>query len=173
MAETRLRVRLRGRHTLLLIFNFKTLLSHYWLIYLGCFIIQDITTVLLLYTAAHYHYHDYVLLYDLVPKGAHARGYALQLKIKHCWKLFLFEMLCCVLAWMNELYIIQIISATRLWLISRYRHYTLKKRRKMTAKNGLIHVPSDFHHFAYKQIASTWRNNHWFVCGKNHFIWII
>ena len=23
-------------------------------------------------------------LYDLVPKGAHARGYALQLKIKHC-----------------------------------------------------------------------------------------
>ena len=22
--------------------------------------------------------------YDLVPKGAHARGYALQLKIKHC-----------------------------------------------------------------------------------------
>ena len=33
--------------------------------------------------------------YDLVPKGAHARGYALQLKIKHCWKLFLFEMLLC------------------------------------------------------------------------------
>ena len=77
-------------------------------------------------------------LYDLVPKGAHARGYALQLKIKHCWKLFLFKMLCCVLAWkwwMNE-YIVQIISATRLWLISRYSHHTLKKRRKMTAKNG-------------------------------------
>ena len=37
-------------------------------------------------------------LYDLVPKGAHARGYALQLKIKHCSKLFLFKMLCCVLA---------------------------------------------------------------------------
>ena len=66
---------------------------------------------------------------DLVPKGAHARGYALQLKIKHCWKLFLFEMLCCVLAWMNE-YIVQLISATRLWLISRYNHHTLKKRRK-------------------------------------------
>ena len=33
-------------------------------------------------------------LYILVPKGAHARGYALQLKIKP----FLFEMLCCVLA---------------------------------------------------------------------------
>ena len=37
--------------------------------------------------------------------------------------------------WMNE-YIVQIISATRLWLISRYSHHTLKKRRKMTAKNG-------------------------------------
>ena len=36
---------------------------------------------------------------------------------------------------MNE-YIVQIISATRLWLISRYSHHTLKKRRKMTAKNG-------------------------------------
>ena len=35
---------------------------------------------------------------------------------------------------MNE-YIVQIISATRLWLISRYSHHTLKKRRKMTAKN--------------------------------------
>ena len=33
------------------------------------------------------------LTYDLVPKGAHARHYALQLKIKYCWKLFLFEML--------------------------------------------------------------------------------
>ena len=72
--------------------------------------------------------------YDFVPKGVHARGYALQLKIKHCWKLFLFEMLCCVLARMNE-YIVQIIPATRLWLISRYSHHTLKKRQKMTAKN--------------------------------------
>jgi len=44
-------------------------------------------------------------------------------------------MLCCVLAWMNE-YIVQIISATRLWLISRYSHHTLKKCWKMTAKNG-------------------------------------
>ena len=79
--------------------------------------------------------HLYIYIYDLVPKGAHARGYALQLKIKHCWKLFLFEMLCCVRAWMNE-YIVQIISATRLWLILRYSHYTLKKRKKMTAKNG-------------------------------------
>ena len=32
----------------------------------------------------------------------HGRGYALQLKIKHCGKLFLFKMLCCVCAWMNE-----------------------------------------------------------------------
>ena len=36
---------------------------------------------------------------------------------------------------MNE-YIVQIISATRLWLISRYSHHTLKKRQKMAAKNG-------------------------------------
>ena len=49
--------------------------------------------------------------------------------------MFSFEMLCCVLAWMNE-YIVQIISATTLWLISRYSHHTLKKSRKMTAKNG-------------------------------------
>ena len=74
----------------------------------------------------------FLILYDLVPKGVHARGYALQLKIKHCWKRFLFEMLCCVLAWMN---VVQIISATRLWLISKYSHHTLKKHRKMTAKN--------------------------------------
>ena len=40
-----------------------------------------------------------------------------------------------VLAWMNE-YIVQIISATRLRLISRYSHHTLKKCRKMSAKNG-------------------------------------
>ena len=73
-------------------------------------------------------------------------------------------MLCCV----NE-YIVQIISATRLWLISRYSHHTLKKRWKTTAKNGHP-CRSDFHHFAYKQIASTWRNNHWFVRGKHHFI---
>ena len=71
----------------------------------------------------------YIYTYDLVPKGAHARGYELQLKIKHCWKLFLFKMLCCVLAWMNE-YLVQIISATRLWLISRYSHHTQKKCRK-------------------------------------------
>ena len=37
--------------------------------------------------------------------------------------------------WMN-IYIVQIISATRLWLISRYSHHILKKRWKMTTKNG-------------------------------------
>ena len=26
----------------------------------------------------------YIYIYDLVPEGAHARGYALHLKIKHC-----------------------------------------------------------------------------------------
>ena len=71
---------------------------------------------------------------DLVPKGAHARGYALQLKIKHCWKLvFIWNVVLCTC--MNE-YIVQISSVTRLWLISRYSHHTLKKRQKMTAKNG-------------------------------------
>ena len=142
-----------------------------------------------------YTFCVYVYIYDLVPKGAHARGYALQLKIKHCWKLFLFQMLCCVLAWMNE-YIVQIILATRLWLISRYSHHIQKSAKKWPPKTD-IHVPSDFRHFAYKRIASTWSSNHWFVCGlqfvpnmstqhlrtwsptssfvrgKHHFIWII
>ena len=36
---------------------------------------------------------------------------------------------------MNE-YIVKRISATRLWLISKYSHHTLKKRWKMTARNG-------------------------------------
>ena len=36
------------------------------------------------------------LIYDLVPKGAHAISSALELKIKHCWKLLLLKM-CCVL----------------------------------------------------------------------------
>ena len=110
----------------------------------------------------------YIYIYDLVPKGAYARGYALQLKIKHCWKLFLFKMLCCVLAWINE-YTVRIISATRLWLISRYSHHTLKKWLPKTD----IHVPSDFRHFAYKQTASTWSNNLWFVRRKHRFIRII
>ena len=45
------------------------------------------------------HISIYLSIY-YVPKGAHARGYALQLKIKHCWKLFLFEMLCtCMNEW--------------------------------------------------------------------------
>ena len=35
-----------------------------------------------------------------------------------------------------------------------------------------IHVPCDFHHFAYKQIARSWSNNHWFVRRKHCFIWI-
>ena len=76
-------------------------------------------------------------------------------------------MLCCVLAWMNE-YIVQIISATRLWLISRYSHHILKKRRKMTAKNG--HPCTEwFSSLCFKQIASTWWNNRWFVSRKQSF----
>jgi len=37
---------------------------------------------------------------------------------------------------MNEWIYSTDISATRLWLISRYSHHTLKKHQKMTAKNG-------------------------------------
>ena len=37
---------------------------------------------------------------DLVPKGAHARGYALQLKIKHCWKLLILNVVN-LHKWMN------------------------------------------------------------------------
>ena len=37
----------------------------------------------------------YIYIYDLVPKGAHARGYALQLKIKHC-RIIFFNLKCCV-----------------------------------------------------------------------------
>ena len=110
-------------------------------------------------------------IYDLEPKGVHARGYALQLKIKHCWKLFLFEMLCCVLAWMNE-YIVQIISAPGFGWFQDTVIIQWKSTEKWPPKTD-IHVPSDFRHFAYKQIASTWRNNHWIVHGKHHFIQII
>ena len=102
-------------------------------------------------------------IYDLVPKAAHARGYALQLKIKHCWKLFLFKMLCCVLAWMNE-YIVQIISATRLWLISRYSHHTLKKRRKMTAKNG--HPCTKWFSSLYLQTNRKHMENQSLICTR-------
>ena len=42
----------------------------------------------------------HISIYDLVPKGAHARGYALQLKIKHCWKLFIWNVVY-LHKWMN------------------------------------------------------------------------
>ena len=37
-----------------------------------------------------------------------------------------------------------------------------KSAKKWPPKTD-IHVLIDFRHLAYKQIASTWRNNHWFV----------
>ena len=98
-----------------------------------------------------------------MPKGAHARGYALQLKIKHCWKLFLFKMLCCVIAWMNE-YIVQIISATRLWLISRYSHHTLKKRWKKTAQNG--HPCTEWFSSLYLQTNRKHMENQSLICMR-------
>ena len=44
--------------------------------------------------------------------------------------------------------------------------HTEKKRAEKWPPKTDIHVPSDFRHFAYKQIASTWSNNYWFVCGN-------
>ena len=75
-------------------------------------------------------------------------------------------MLCCVLAWMNE-YIVQIISATRLWLISRYSHHTLKKRRKMTAKNGhpwtewfsSLCLQTNCKHMEKQSLICTWKTS--------------
>ena len=72
-------------------------------------------------------------------------------------------MLCCVLAWMNE-YIVQIISATRLWLISRYSHHTLKKRRKMTAKNG--HPCTEWFSSLYLQTNRKHRENQSLICTR-------
>ena len=75
-------------------------------------------------------------------------------------------MLCCVLAWMNE-YIVQIISATRLWLISRYSHHTLKKHRKMTAKNGhpctewfsSLCLQTNHKHMENQSLICTWKTS--------------
>ena len=50
--------------------------------------------------------------------------------------------------------------------------HTEKSAEKWPPKTD-IHVLSDFYHFAYKQIASMWSNNHWLVHGKHCFIWII
>ena len=50
--------------------------------------------------------------------------------------------------------------------------HTEKSAEKWPPKMD-IHVPSDFRLFAYKQIASTWSNNHWFGRGKHRFIRII
>ena len=75
-------------------------------------------------------------------------------------------MLCCVLAWMNK-YIVQIISATRLWLISRYSHHTLKKCWKMTAKNGhpstewfsSLCLQTNCKHMEKQSLICTWKTS--------------
>ena len=69
-----------------------------------------------------------------------------------------------VLAWMNE-YIVHIISATRLRLISRYSHHTLKKCQKMTAKNGhpctewfsLLCLQTNHKHMEKQSLIFTWK----------------
>ena len=57
--------------------------------------------------------------YYYVPKGAHAGGCVLQLKIKECWKPVFFEIVWWICAWMN-LYLAHILSATRLQVILIY-----------------------------------------------------
>ena len=80
---------------------------------------------------------EHLSIYDLVPKGAHARGHALQLKIKHCWKLFLFEMLCCVLAWMNEYIVVSTDNfSNQAGVDFKIQSSHTEKRQKMTTKNG-------------------------------------
>ena len=67
---------------------------------------------------------------------------------------------------MNE-YIVQIISVTRLWLISRYSHHTLKKRQKMTAKNGhpctewfsSLYLQTNRKHMENQSLICTWKTS--------------
>ena len=67
---------------------------------------------------------------------------------------------------MNE-YIVQIISATRLWLISRYSHHTLKKCQKMTAKNGhpctewfsSLYLQTNCKHMENQSLVCTWKTS--------------
>ena len=75
-------------------------------------------------------------------------------------------MLCCVCAWMNE-YIVQIISATRLWLISRYSHHTLKKHQIKTAKNrhpctewfSSLCLQTNRKHMEKQSLICTWKTS--------------
>ena len=76
----------------------------------------------------------FILLIWLSAKRCACKGLCTSVENKTLMIFFVFEMLYCAFAWMNE-YIVQIISATRLWLISRYSHHTLKKSQKMTTKN--------------------------------------
>ena len=55
---------------------------------------------------AQSYIYIYTYTHNFVLKNEHAGGYALKLKIKHCSQPFLFEMPCCVCAWMND-YIVQ------------------------------------------------------------------
>ena len=69
---------------------------------------------------------------------------------------------------MNE-YIVQIISATRLWLISRYSHHTLKKRRKMTAQNG--HPCSEWFSSLYLQTNRKHMEKHSLICTRKTLVY--
>ena len=67
---------------------------------------------------------------------------------------------------MNE-YIVQIISVARLWLISRYSHHTLKKRQKMTTKNGhpctewfsSLCLQTNCKHMENQSLICTWKTS--------------
>ena len=79
-------------------------------------------------------------------------------------KLFLFEMLCtCMNEW---IYSTDNFSNQAVVDFKIQSSHTEKSAEKWPPKTD-IHVPSDFRHFAYKQTASTLRNNHWFVRGKH------
>ena len=63
--------------------------------------------------------------------------------------------------------IVQIISATRLWLISRYSHHILKKHQKMTAENGhpctkgfsSLCLQTNHKHREKKSLICTWKTS--------------
>ena len=120
------------------------------------------------WTAVFNFFSSFKQVYILVPKGAHARGYALQLKIKHCWKLFLFEMLCaCMNEWIYSTDNFSNQAVVDFKIQSSHTEKAPKNdRQKQTSMYRVIFV-------TYKQIASTWSNNHWFVCDFFCFIRII
>ena len=76
----------------------------------------------------------YIYIYDLVRKGAHARGYALQLKIKHCWKLLIWNVVLCTC--INEWIYSTDNFSNQAVVDFKIQSSHWKSAEKMTAKNG-------------------------------------